>query len=945
MRRVWAAAFLLRRVRSEPGVALMLVALVGVTAFLFAAAPRLLNQVSDGALRHELASARATQRNLQVTLLGNIVADEGGPALRHVLAVGDDFRQGLPPALASLIDEQGLVLTSVRFRVEEPPVYDDTFISLRHQDGLDGLVTLVAGRLPQATGQQLPEAAYGFVPLEPEPGPDEPPEEPPLVEIALSEATAQATGVNLGDLLAVTADAGDPRLPGQLGAPLDARFEVVGIFGVSRPDAEVWYEDSTLQVLNLGGTDDHPLAFATALMAPEAYADVAGSGLPFTYQWRYFIDPQRLDGDEAEALLGELRRVQSRFLSTVTLSRREPSASTGLAALLEAYLARRSASRAVLSVAAIGPFVLAAGAIGMVGVLLVARRRPTLALARGRGASGLLLLGAQAWEATLLLGVAVAAGFLLAIGLVPARASPASPLLAAAVGASAGLGLVAATWPVARRPLRDVAAEQLPTLRPSPRRLVLEATAVVVAVAAILLLQQRGLAVRRDGIVRFDPFLAATPALAGLAVGIVAVRLYPIPIRALGWLAARRRDLVPVLGLRTVGRHPAVASLPLLVLLLAAAFGAFTSTIASTIERGQLAASWDNLGADYRVDRVGGGPVGRVAESVAAVDGLEAVAAAFVDPQARFSTTPNQRGSIVLYALEAQAYGAVLAGSPIALDLPAEFGEDALPGSGALGGPQRPIPALLSRQLPSASLPVEPGDTFEVEVAGQLMTFRDVGERVAFPGLPDASTFVIAPLEPVREAYARGDLQPTHLFLRGRGGLADAIQGAARSQLPAARVTSRYDEYDALRRAPLVAAVSVGFRAALLVAAAYTALAVVAGLTLSAASRSRDLAFLRTLGVSARQSLLLTVVEHGPPVVIALLPGVALGVGVAHLLAPALGLSAFAGTDHPLALAVPWAELALVSAALSAVVAAAIGLSAWLARRARPTDALRMGDD
>ncbi len=95
------------------------------------------------------------------------------------------------------------------------------------------------------------------------------------------------------------------------------------------------------------------------------------------------------------------------------------------------------------------------------------------------------------------------------------------------------------------------------------------------------------------------------PVLAGLAAGIVALRLYPLPIRALGWLAARRRDFVPVLGLRTIGRHPGAANLPLLVLLLTAAFGAFSSVLASSIDRGQVTASYlaDRRRLPGRADR------------------------------------------------------------------------------------------------------------------------------------------------------------------------------------------------------------------------------------------------------------------------------------------------------------------------------------------------------
>jgi putative ABC transport system permease protein len=128
------------------------------------------------------------------------------------------------------------------------------------------------------------------------------------------------------------------------------------------------------------------------------------------------------------------------------------------------------------------------------------------------------------------------------------------------------------------------------------------------------------------------------------------------------------------------------------------------------------------------------------------------------------------------------------------------------------------------------------------------------------------------------------------------------------------------------------------------VAAIYMALAIVGAMVLSAAGRTRDLAYLRTLGVTARQALGLTVMEHGPPVVLALIPGVVLGVAIAILVEPGLKLSTFVGTSG-VPLYVDWLAMAAMAGALIAVVALSVALGTWLARRARPTDALRIGDD
>ena len=156
---------------------------------------------------------------------------------------------------------------------------------------------------------------------------------------------------------------------------------------------------------------------------------------------------------------------------------------------------------------------------------------------------------------------------------------------------------------------------------------------------------------------------------------------------------------------------------------------------------------------------------------------------------------------------------------------------------------------------------------------------------------------------------------------------------------------SRYDAYAALHDAPFGAAVANGYRLALVVAAIYLALPIIGALVLSAARRSRDLAYLRTLGVTGRQALALTIVEHAPPVLLAMIAGVPLGIGIAILCAPGLGLGTFVGTNGDVPLFVDWPALALIVAALIGVVTVAVMAGTWLARRARLVDALRIGQD
>ncbi len=63
----------------------------------------------------------------------------------------------------------------------------------------------------------------------------------------------------------------------------EARFEVVGIYRVTDPDAEAWYGDRALQVVNIGGSLDSPIAFATALVAPDTLDGLVTGQLPIRY--------------------------------------------------------------------------------------------------------------------------------------------------------------------------------------------------------------------------------------------------------------------------------------------------------------------------------------------------------------------------------------------------------------------------------------------------------------------------------------------------------------------------------------------------------------------------------------------------------------------------------------------------------------------------------------
>jgi putative ABC transport system permease protein len=142
----------------------------------------------------------------------------------------------------------------------------------------------------------------------------------------------------------------------------------------------------------------------------------------------------------------------------------------------------------------------------------------------------------------------------------------------------AGIALGPARRALAAKGRADVLVPRL-----SPLRMALEALVVIASLAGAYLLRRRGLSAEGG----FDPYLAAVPVLVGLATGLLALRLYPLPLHALAWAAAPRRDLVPALGLRRLARQPSLASAPLLVVLLATAVGVFAATMSTSIAAAQ----------------------------------------------------------------------------------------------------------------------------------------------------------------------------------------------------------------------------------------------------------------------------------------------------------------------------------------------------------------------
>lgn len=910
----------LRRLRDERLSAVGLAVLVFATALAAAAAPRLEARVADGALFESIRRAEPAQRNLQ-WLREDRFETGGGDPLAAVQAISDQVHELLPDSVAALVTDRSWSIDSGRSMLPEV-IGDPATMRLRVQPDAISHLTLRAGRWPTGDTVHAPDRT----------SPEAIPRRVTFFEVALSTMTATAIGVDVGDTLMLVLDGSDP-LVGR-GRPLVMGVTIVGTYEVNDPTDPWWLgglEVDRPSIRAPGG--DLRITDTLALLAPEAYVPLLRAtdpaSLPLRYTFREYIDPTRLSAAAVAPTLQDLKRLEVSYPSVNVTFTQPIGLRTGLRAILETFLGQWTSASALLSLGVLGPAVIAAAALGLVSIFAAQRRRSALALARARGASLAQVVVAVAAEGALMSAPASVAATLLAIVLVPADSVVPSVVAASAVALSAVALLVVATVPGTGRQGFGAGREPSVPRAPTARRLVLEGLLVVLAVGGAVLLRDRGIrgATTAGQLPQADPLLAVVPALIGVAAGVIAVRLLPVPVRLVAWLARRRRDLVPFLALRH-SAQAATSGAILVVLLATATIATFGAAVLVHIERVSEVAAWRTVGAAYRVDDSVGAL--RSGFDPAALPGVEASAFAY---RSTVTVGPrNIRADFV--AVAADDYDRVVAGTPADADLPVDL----------FAANPAVIPVVVSRAIADRPDGLKLGASSRITLEGHLVAVQVVAVRDELPSLSASGFYVLASRDQITALLPDIRLRPSVAFLRASDASGDAIRVAVRDQVPiGAIVTARADVTRNLRESPAVQAVIAGFTAATVLAMAYAVLAVAAALALAGAARAGEVAHLRTLGLTRRQATGLVLVEHGPTVTMAFLAGVGLGIGLLSILREGLGIEALVGSAPSVSIGLEPAQLLLVLAGIVAVVAVGLGLGSWMQRRAAPIAALRRG--
>ena len=927
-----SAVLFLRRLRLDPGPPLTMLVLIAVTCFVFAALPRLANDVADDGLRYMVAHAPISARHVRVSETGRVTAS-GTEQLAAVARRADRSQEALSPSLRALVSGSAFVVRTPRYVLQSdttlnvPAAGASTpgalppglvrYLTAQLQSEIRPHIRLVAGRLPAVSRVRVQTRVDNPIFLGDRISHVSWTAKVPLLEIALSRENAQLLGLRVGDRAIFVPDRNDlafQRVPIREARPLAVR--VVGTFVIKDPRAPFWFGDTTLGTPNVQRTPDLETTtiFGQALVSDDAYATMlaATRPVPLGYEYRHFLAPERLDNGDVGTLSHDVARLDARYAGAGPLERR---VETGLGPVLDRFRGARSQAATLLAVGALGLLACALANIALLGALSYDRRRTETGVSRTRGASPAHVLAAQAAEGLVVAVPAGAAGWAAAVLVVDARASALSAWFVLGLVAGTVVLLVAAVAGVARRPLGPIGRDDVVLTHPSPRRLALEGLIAVVAALGVYLLRRRGLDSGNRG---FDPYLAGVPVLLGLASGVVALRLYPLPIRGVVRLVRRSRGLALHLGLSRAARQPDIASAPLLVLVLALAITCFSAVMLNTLDAGQERTAWRAVGADLRIDAAEDGRL--PARLVSRLESMGSVVRAYVqDAGIGSGSDPTP-----IIAVDVDAYERLVAHTPAAVRLPRELRESPIPGL---------VSALVSTNWPATG-------TFQVPLASGTANALTIADRPSFPGVPQDSPFAVVPLRALERAEGE-PIEPNRLYARGIA--ASAVRRAVRATAPGARIESRADVVRNLRSSPLVDNVFRGFRIGIVLAALYAAVAVALMALITARSRSRDLALVRTMGGSPRDTLVLAAVELAPLVLTALALGIGLGLALPFLIAPGLDLAFFTGSGaNPVA--IPWLAPAASAAAVLLLVAVSVVLVGARTRRAGLDRVLRIGE-
>ncbi|MDT0157427.1 ABC transporter permease [Microbacterium sp. ARD32] len=880
----------LRAASTTPVLSLFLVIVIAALTLVGVAAPALLTEGRTATIRQAVTAVPelgswpfATTTGLPALGSG---ADSPAGALAPALAVLEHKREQQPQPLKGMLGEPRLAVTvapAPTTAVDATGAIPLNKLGLVSDPGFIGRSVLVDGRLPE--------------PTDPNDG----------IEIALTSTVAEELAWEVGaerlwnGLTLI--------LTGTVEPARDGDRDWTFVSGSRRPTIE---NDRGGNRILVGAGFMHVDEIRAFARHGEGVAII--SWIPF--------DGDAVQAGTARKTAAQLRRLTADPvqvpLQDDAFFMRTLQFRSGVPQALDAGLARADAMTPVVTVAAVGPAVVALVVLVLVSRLIAIRRVAAIGVLRARGASVrrlALSLGAEG-AALGVIGAAVGAAVAAAWAGWSGGAVLFMPAVLAAVPA------VTLPWSALtdaeRRGRRDLGDGGGDRTRVGTLTAELLIAVVTVLLVALVLLRGAG-----GGA---DPLLLALLVLLGFTGTLLSLRLLP-PLLGLAEHRARRRSsLEALLGPARARRDSVMRAAPVLAMVMGLGVVVFSVAFASTVSSGIVRAAAVSVGADLRIDAPYITDDG--AERVADIDGVDVSAGLGGGATTKVSADARSAQSRV-YIVDRDDFVAAQRDAVTPLPLPEELSEP----------PGDAVPVVMSEALLSE---LGGDDIAESEIKVGARAARIVATAPSEAPFGTAERWVIVDRANV-EALRAQDTGLTQLYIAlSPGADAEAVGRQALAQLGSgATFTTPAQVAAAHEQDPGYAFVLRALLAASAIVAVLLMLGVVATLMLSAASRARMLAILSTLGHRRRAAGRLVLWEVGPALLTALPLGAGVGIAMVWLVIPQLDLHGFVGgsAQPPVVLGGIWPVIAVV--AFTVVSAAAVAAAAALASRLAAADVIR----
>ena len=762
---------------------------------------------------------------------------------------------------------------------------------------------LLSGRFPVATPAHAPAAQ--------------------TLQVAMTRQTAATLGLHAGSTFVMPG----PELA-STGAVTAITVVVTGIVVPVDPGSSFWDIDPGVLAADRQEQGTSPYWAGGVMVGPDEAAELQsylGSG-NLRMEWVFPLDVSSLDGQQVQPLSDALSKIRTQVptlsgpfepvTSTLTIS-------SSMLFSLSTFIATAQSVDTLLWLLYVSLTIACLAVLLLAARMVAMRRSPEITVIRARGGSLRQIAIGTGRDAALLCVPAAVIAAVLAILVVPGAGSAQGagsagdwwPPIAVVAVAVLGPALIAA-WQY-RLPRRT--AE--PHRQRAGTRLVIEAALVAASVAGIVVFRDQG--TQAGSGVNF--YTSSAPILVAIPAVIVVLRLYPLVLRGLLRACARTSRAPTFLGLAWASRTAVTPALPAFALVLALTVASFAGMVRDAVGNGEIAASWQTVGADATVTpsytAAGFTIVPAAARALAAVPGVTHAAEVMNE-----SWTTPAGSQVSVLAVDPGSYARLVARTPGFPQVPAGL----LATPGQAGAPQ---PVLVS---PQAAADLGSG---AVTLSTRQASLRPVQVRVAgvipsTPALPAGGAFVIMPLAAITSAVTPLEPAPVNEMLLTGGSIDQAqLTAVVRHTLPGGVLTFRSEVLSALTSGPLQHGAFTLFSLAVVVAAILGLAVMLLELALGAPVRDATLARLATMGLSEGQRAWMVTLEVLPVVIATAVAAWACTLALPQVLAPDIDLSVFTGSSVTVKLAADVASFAVPLVGLAVLAAVALGIEIRSGRR------------